>query len=72
MGRGGTRLSRKPASKSAIAKKLFALAQEAQLHGLPAEELLSDEIKRQERGLRGVEATAANAGIRGAKAAASH
>ncbi len=72
MGRGGTRPYQSQANKSAIARKLFALAQEAQLHGWSAEELLSDEIKRRERGLRGVEATAVNAGIRGAKAAASH
>lgn len=52
MGRGGTRPSRKPASKSAIAKRLFVLAQEAQLHGWSAEELLSDEIKRAESSLR--------------------
>ena len=51
----GTRPSGKPANKSAIAKKLFALTREAQLHGWSAEELLSDEIKRQERGLRRVE-----------------
>ena len=50
---GGAKLSaRKPASKSAIAKKLFALAQEAQLSGWSAEELLSDEIKRRETELR--------------------
>ena len=55
MGRGETRSSRKPTNKSTIAKKLFALAQEAQLHGWSAEELLSDEIKQQERGLRRVE-----------------
>ena len=53
-------------------KKLFTLAQEAQLHGWSAEELLSDEIKRQERGLRGVEVTAACAGSRSAKAVTSH
>ena len=40
------------ASKSTIAKKLFALAQTAQNHGWSAEELLTDEIKRQERELR--------------------
>lgn len=51
-GRGGTRPSRKPASKSAIARKLFALAQEAQRHGWSAEELLSEEIKYRELKLR--------------------
>ena len=55
MGRGRTRPYRKPASKSVLAKKLFVLAQEAQLHGWSAEELLSDEVKRSERALREVE-----------------
>lgn len=54
-GRGGTHPSRKPASKAAIAKKLFVLAQEAQHHGWSAEELLSDEIRRRERRLRATE-----------------
>jgi hypothetical protein len=52
VGRGGTRPSRKPQSKTSLARKLFALTQEAQHHGWSAEELLSDEIKRRERELR--------------------
>ena len=44
------------ASKSALAKQLFGLAQEAQAHGWSAEELLCDEIKRRERELRRREA----------------
>ena len=40
------------ASKSAVAKHLFELAQEAQARGWSAEELLCDEIKRRERELR--------------------
>ena len=40
------------ASKAALAKQLFALAQSAQAHGWSAEELLCDEIKRRERELR--------------------
>jgi len=47
-----SRSKHKPANKSAIAKKLFTLTQEAQHHGWSAEELLSDEIKRRERELR--------------------
>lgn len=42
---------RKP-NKSTMAKQLFALTQEAQRYGWSAEELLGDEIKRQERALR--------------------
>ncbi|MCW5552996.1 MAG: MazG family protein [Verrucomicrobiae bacterium] len=42
---------RKP-RKSAIARQLFVLTQEAQRHGWSAEELLGDEIKRQEQALR--------------------
>ena len=49
---GGTRPYQKPTSKSAIAKKLFELALEAQAHGWSAEELLCDEIKRRETELR--------------------
>jgi tetrapyrrole methylase family protein/MazG family protein len=37
------------ASKSAIAQKLFALAQEAQMNGWSAEELLGGEVKQRER-----------------------
>ena len=48
------RRGRKP-SKSALARQLFALAKEAQHHGWSAEELLSDEIKRREHGLRRAE-----------------
>ena len=39
-------------TKAALAKKLFELAELAQRNGWSAEELLSDEIKRQERRLR--------------------
>lgn len=41
-------LRSKAASRIAIAKRLFDLAQEAQQHGWSAEELLSDEIKRRD------------------------
>jgi MazG family protein len=51
-GAGGTRPYQTGRSKSAVAKKLFALAQEAQAHGWSAEELLCAEIKRRERELR--------------------
>jgi tetrapyrrole methylase family protein / MazG family protein len=47
--------TRRALRKSAIAKNLFTLAQEAQQRGWSAEELLSDEIKRRERELRRVE-----------------
>ncbi len=50
------RLLRK-ASKSAIAKRLFALAQEAQRYGWSAEELLVVEFKRRESTLRRIERT---------------
>jgi tetrapyrrole methylase family protein / MazG family protein len=43
------------ASRSAIAKELFALAQVAQHHGWSAEELLDIEIKKRERSLRKLE-----------------
>lgn len=46
------RKTRRKPTKFAIAKQLFALAQEAQGRGWSAEELLGDEIKRQERALR--------------------
>ena len=52
LGRGGTR----PYRKSAIARKLFALTQEAQHHGWSAEELLVAEAKRVEAALRKREA----------------
>ena len=42
-------------AKSALAKELLALACEAQARGWSAEELLCDEIKRQEKRLRQVE-----------------
>jgi MazG family protein len=48
-GRGGTRPTRIKASKSAIAKQLFALAREAQQGGWSAEELLGNETAKQER-----------------------
>jgi MazG family protein len=44
-----------PASKSAMARALFEMAQEAQHRGWSAEELLSDEIKRREKKLRQAE-----------------
>jgi MazG family protein len=44
------------ASKAAMAKQLFALAQTAQEHGWSAEELLADEIKRWEKAWRKTEA----------------
>jgi MazG family protein len=50
--RGGTRTSRKTVSKSAIGKKLFELANEAQHRGWSAEELLVAETKRVESVLR--------------------
>lgn len=46
------RKTRRKPTKFAIARQLFALAQEAQGRGWSAEELLGDEIKRQERALR--------------------
>jgi uncharacterized protein YabN with tetrapyrrole methylase and pyrophosphatase domain len=42
-------------AKSALAKELFALAREAQARGWSAEELLCDEIKREEKKLRNQE-----------------
>jgi len=51
----GMRSHQSPANKSATARQLFDLAQEAQRHGWSAEELLCDEIKRRERSLRKVE-----------------
>lgn len=56
VGRGGACPYRSRTNKSALAKKIFALAQEAQRHGWSAEELLSDEIKRCETELRRREA----------------
>jgi len=56
-GLGGIRPSRKTSSKSALAKKLFALTQEAQHHGWSAEELLVAETKRVESALRKREAS---------------
>lgn len=46
---------RRKVSKAALAKQLFALAQEAQQHGWSAEELLCDEIKRSQQSLRKTE-----------------
>jgi MazG family protein len=54
-GRGGTRLSRRKASKSVIAKQLFALAEEAQRRGWSAEELLAEETKAREQRWRKME-----------------
>jgi MazG family protein len=50
----------KAAGKLEIARKLFKLAQDAQLHGWSAEELLAEEIKRREKELRRRERTSAN------------
>ena len=47
--------TRSKSSKSAIAKRLFTLAEEAQRQGWSAEELLRDEIKQQEAQLRRAE-----------------
>jgi MazG family protein len=55
LGSVGTRPYQKAARKAVIAKKLFSLTQQAQHHGWSAEELLSDEIKRQEQKLRQLE-----------------
>ncbi len=52
VGQGGTRPSPSRKSKAALAKELFTLAQEAQLHGWSAEELLSEEIHRVGQSLR--------------------
>jgi MazG family protein len=54
-GRGGTRPSRRRASKAAIAKQLFALAEEAQRCGWSAEELLAEETKAREQRWRKME-----------------
>jgi len=48
---------RRNASKTALAKRLFSLAQEAQMQGWSAEELLGDEIKRRECAWRRIERT---------------
>ncbi len=50
--RDRTRPYRKKTSKTALARELFGLAELAQRHGWSAEELLSGEVKRQERRLR--------------------
>ena len=42
----------KQSSKAAMAKALFALAESSHAHGWSAEELLADEVKRQEKSLR--------------------
>jgi len=47
--------SKRKASKSAIAQRLFSLAEDAQSYGWSAEELLQDEIKRRERHWRKLE-----------------
>jgi uncharacterized protein YabN with tetrapyrrole methylase and pyrophosphatase domain len=52
----GTRPYHKKTSKVSIAKRLFAMAQEAQRHGWSAEELLGVEIKHREAELRRAEA----------------
>lgn len=51
-GRAATGPYRKKTSKTALARELFELAELAQRHGWSAEELLSGEVKRQERRLR--------------------
>jgi MazG family protein len=48
----GKNPSQKSSSKTAMAKKLFALAQEAQAHGWSAEELLCAEVKKREHDFR--------------------
>ncbi|HUA37701.1 MAG TPA: MazG family protein [Candidatus Sulfopaludibacter sp.] len=45
-------ISNRRSTKGALARKLFDLAELAQHHGWSAEELLSDEVKKQERRLR--------------------
>jgi MazG family protein len=54
-GRAAARPYRKKTSKTALARELFELAERAQRHGWSAEELLSDESKRRERGYRRLE-----------------
>ena len=51
-GRAAARPYRKKTSKATLARQLFELAELAQHKGWSAEELLSDEIKKQERRLR--------------------
>jgi len=51
-GRAAARPYREKLTKAALANELFALAELAQAHGWSAEELLSEEIKKQERQLR--------------------
>ena len=46
------RAAKKPLTKPALAKQLFALAESAQLRGWSAEELLTAETKKRERGFR--------------------
>ncbi|MGD0087601.1 MAG: MazG family protein [Verrucomicrobiota bacterium] len=47
--------SKRRLTKAILATELFELAERAQRHGWSAEELLSDEIKRRERGFRQLE-----------------
>ena len=47
--------SNRPLSRAALAKKLFQLAEQAQRQGWSAEELLTNEVKKQERRLRRLE-----------------
>jgi len=54
-GRAATRPYRKKTNKTTLAAELFDLTEWAQRHGWSAEELLSDEIKRRERGFRRLE-----------------
>jgi uncharacterized protein YabN with tetrapyrrole methylase and pyrophosphatase domain len=49
------RKSKRRLTKAALAKELFELAELAQRNGWPAEELLSDEIKKRERAFRRLE-----------------
>jgi MazG family protein len=51
-GRAAARPYQKKFTKTALANELFDLAEFAQLHGWSAEELLSEEIKKQERQFR--------------------
>jgi MazG family protein len=50
--RGSTRPYREKVTKAALAKELFELTQLAQRRGWSAEEMLSNEVKRQENRLR--------------------
>jgi uncharacterized protein YabN with tetrapyrrole methylase and pyrophosphatase domain len=59
-----TAASRTPATKPALARKLFELAQTAQAKGWSAEELLRGEIKKRERDFRRLESVPGRARLR--------